>query len=143
MTDGMCWYRVFGYKTDPPDFRPLHVICHLVKDSHGWYQAKFPMLSGDIELDRWLPEEDGIRSELNTWAAWVEVNGGPELGWLMQRVVATAQLFSWPVEPSHSDAVFFSGMLARFLSAATDGVYQIDHQGFFKADGTLLLRETP
>jgi hypothetical protein len=29
----------------------------------------------------------------------------------------------------------------RYLAAATDGVYQADHRGFFAADGTLLVPE--
>ena len=29
----------------------------------------------------------------------------------------------------------------RYLAAATQGVYQVDDQGFFSPDGTLLLQE--
>jgi hypothetical protein len=31
--------------------------------------------------------------------------------------------------------------LCRFLARATDGFYQVDDEGFFEADGTLLVKE--
>ena len=35
----------------------------------------------------------------------------------------------------------FGADVCRFLARATDGIYQIDGQGFFAADGTLLVTE--
>jgi hypothetical protein len=31
--------------------------------------------------------------------------------------------------------------LARFLAGVTDGVYQVDDEGFYSADGVLILPE--
>ena len=84
-----CWYRVFGKRTQAPDFSAFRASRRASEDDHGWYQIHFPLLSGEIELNRWLPEEDRIRPELNTWAAWVETNSEADLSWLMQHVVAT------------------------------------------------------
>ena len=61
-------------------------------DDKGWYQVHFPLLQTSVEVNRWLAGVDDIRAELNTWAAWVEVNSGPELGWLMHHLVTAAQL---------------------------------------------------
>jgi hypothetical protein len=137
-----CWYRVFGAGANAPDFSAFRASRRMREDDHGWYQIHFPLLSGDIELNRWLPEEDGIHPELNTWAAWIDANSDSDMTALQQHVKLTTQLFTWAVDPLAVDAVSFSELLCRFLSAAVAGVYQIDGQGFFKADGTLLVRET-
>jgi hypothetical protein len=92
MNQDVCWYRVFGSKVDAPDLSKLRAVYRLAADEHGWYQVHFPLLWGEIELNRWLPKKDRIRTELNTWAAWVEAHGEGKLDWLMQRIIATEQL---------------------------------------------------
>src|SRR5580765_6063593 len=135
------WYRIFAAQAEEPNLSKLRASCRLSGDRQGWYRAFFPLPSGEIELNRWVAEEDDFRVELNTWAAWLEINSAPDLGWLLQHVVTAAQMFTWEMEPRAPDAIAFSGMLCRFLCAETDGIYQVDGQGFFKADGTLLVRE--
>jgi hypothetical protein len=137
------WYHVFSARPDTPDLSALRAICRTRADDNGWYQVHFPLLQANIEVNRWLAGVDDIRAELNTWAAWVEVNSGPELSWLMHHLVSAAQLFAWEMNPRSTESVAFSEMLCNFLCDATDGVYQIDGKGFFKADGTLLVRESP
>jgi hypothetical protein len=141
MNQEVCWYRVFGSKADVPDLSKLRAVYRLAADEHGWYQVHFPLLWGEIELNRWLPKKDRIRTELNTWAAWVEAHGEGKLDWLMQRIIATEQLFVWSIDPTAVDGAAFSELLCRFLCEATDGVYQIDGVGFIAADGNLLVAE--
>jgi hypothetical protein len=138
-----CWYRVFGSKADVPDLSKLRATYRLAANEQGWYQVHFPLLWGEIELNRWLTKEDGIRSELNTWAAWVEANAGPGLDGLMRHIVTTQQLFTWSIDATAVDAAAFSALLCRFLCDATSAVYQIDGVGFIGADGMLLIPESP
>jgi len=138
-----CWYRVFGSRAEVPDLSKLRAVYRLAADEQGWYQAHFPLLWGEIELNRWQAKKDDIRSELNTWAAWVEANGGTELGSLMQHIVTAQQVFTWSIDPTAVDGAAFSALLCRFLCEATAGVYQIDGVGFMGADDTLLIPEPP
>jgi hypothetical protein len=139
----VCWYRVFGSRAEAPDLSALRAVYRLAADEQGWYQVHFPLLWGEIVLNRWQPKDDGIRAELNTWAAWVEANAQPELPTLMQHIVTTQQLFTWSIDPTAVDAAAFSAMLCRFLCETTGGIYQIDGVGFVQADGTLLVQESP
>jgi hypothetical protein len=138
----VCWYRVFGSRAEAPDLSRLRAVYRLAADEHGWYQVHIPLLWGEIELNRWQPKDDGIRAELNTWAAWVEANAQPELPDLMRHIVTTQQLFTWFIDPTAVDAAAFSDMLCRFLCEATGGIFQIDGVGFVQPDGTLLVQES-
>src|SRR5262249_10907812 len=92
------WYRVFGGSDVEPApaalLEHLHglglkVACRFYGDDQGWSRAELLLQDGTIlELARYLTDEDGIRAELNTWAAWVEsVAEGPDVARLMQRLI--------------------------------------------------------
>jgi hypothetical protein len=90
-------------------------------------------------LERYLAEEEGIRAELNSWAAWLETHeNAPEHTHLMERMIQTAQLLTLHGGEGPEQICID---LCRFLAGATAGVYQIDERGFFAADGTLLVVE--
>jgi hypothetical protein len=145
------WYRVFGRNEVEP--APAALLEHLrvlgleVRpafrgDDLGWFAADFAFDDDTppLQLERFLTREEGLRSELNAWAAWLEtVEHNPNHAALMERVIQTSQLFTLrqPAERMESLCVAVS----RFLARVTDGVYQADGQGFFAADGTLLLPE--
>jgi len=148
------WYRVFGTNHAEPS--PEAVLGHLQGldgavrgrfsgDEQGWFRAELVLAPGaePVNLERYLATEEGIRGELNAWAAWLETaDESPHQGRLMQHVVSTTQVFTLPrpVDTGDpADAVCIG--LCRFLAVATDGVYQVDRQGFFAADGTLLVAE--
>lgn len=62
-------------------------------------------------------------------------------------MIGTTQLFTLRVpeeEDEEADGPAEDLCLAacRFLARETEGVYQVDGQGFFAPDGTLLLQET-
>jgi hypothetical protein len=149
------WYRVFGSGDGRPE--PDAVLAHLEQrgcavradfrgDENGWLQAQFVFAaSTPIYVERFLATEEGIRAELNTWAAYLETcDYSPHFAQLMERVVQTRQLFTirQPMDASNEALVeTICSETARYLARTTEGVYQIDRQGFFEADGTLLLQE--
>jgi hypothetical protein len=154
------WFRVFGRSeaAPPPEalLEELHRLgveakSHFRGDDLGWFAAEIQLDpdSPPLQIERFLTKEDEIRGELNTWAAWVESAGDrPEHLRLMQHLINTVQLFTvhHPIEEtdegeSDLDVESVCVALCRFLAQATDGVYQVDHRGFFAADGTLLVAE--
>jgi hypothetical protein len=152
------WHRVFGGSDAVPD--PSALVQHIrgpfgteptVRirgDDDGWYAAEvlLPGTRTPWRLDRYLVTEVGIRNELNTWAAWVEtVEGNPNQGRLMQHLIGTRQVFAFELEIGDLDPIAeidrWCHRLCRFLARETEGVYQIDEEGFFDADGGLLIPE--
>jgi len=150
------WYRVFG--TNDAEPAPEAVLGHLQAhgatargsfraDQQGWFRAELFLApeAAPVCLERYLAAEEGLRGELNAWAAWLESSDdSPHHGRLMQHMVSTTQLFTLP-RPAGADDDDRVGQLCtalcRFLAGVTAGVYQVDRQGFFAPDGTLLLRE--
>ena len=59
----------------------------------------------------------------------------------MERMIATAQLFTLQCPDDDKGLDEFAIALCHYLAEATAGVYQIDGRGFFAADGTLLVVE--
>jgi hypothetical protein len=154
------WFRIFGQSAAAVEpaalLEHLHgqgfpVAGHFHGDDRGWFRAEL-ILAEDtppVVVERYFADEDGIRAQLNTWAAWLEQQGdNPHHLPLMERLIGTAQLFTLqqPIEdaddPGDAQLVELLCLTCcRHLAAATDGVYQADHGGFFAADGTLLVPE--
>lgn len=143
------WYRVFGRSDVMPPADTLDctdVDATLHSDECGWFRAEIRLgPGGPLQLERWTADEEGIRAELNGWAAYLET-----CDWsqhhipLMERMIQTRQLFTIrkPIDcPDESRAERVCLALCRALATATDGVYQVDGAGFFAADGTELVRE--
>ena len=62
----------------------------------------------------------------------------------MERVIQTRQLYTLRQPVDHADEVRLEKVslgICRFLATESHGVYQSDAEGFFAADGTLLLQE--
>src|SRR5262249_5631381 len=115
-------------------------------DDQGWFHADLVVSDRQalLPLERYLASEEGIRAELNTWAAWLEtIENNAHSGRLMQHMITTRQVFTLE-QPAdqHEDIDRLCSSLCRFLARATDGVYQVDGQGFYDASGTLLVRES-
>jgi hypothetical protein len=140
------WYRVFGSDSAMP--APTAILAHrtgsgasdsgdFATDASGWYRADLLVDGVALQLERYLAEEEGIRAELNTWAAWLETReeAAEHVG-LMERMIQTRQLFTLSGEESIQ-----AERLCRFLAEITSGVYQIDRRGFFASDGKLLVPE--
>jgi hypothetical protein len=154
------WYRVFGRSAAAIEpaalLEYLHgqgfrVAGHFHGDDRGWFRAELVMADDapPVVVERYFADEEGIRAELNSWAAWLEEQeDNPHHLPLMERLIGTAQLFTLrqPIEdaddPGDAELVELLCLTCcRHLAAATDGVYQADHGGFFTADGTLLVGE--
>ncbi len=150
------WYRIFGTKDLQPgpavvieQFRSLGIEAEgrFYGDDQGWFQVELrsardiPFLA----IERFLAEEEGIRAQLNTWAAWLETaEENPNHGWLMQHVISTCQLFTLHELSEEFERPVIEKLcltFCRFLARETAGVYQVDEQGFFAAEGTLLVEE--
>jgi hypothetical protein len=149
------WYRVFGTAETPvapeavlADLRGQgwDVAADFHGDEAGWFGATLSFAdTTPIHVERFLSSEDGIRAELNNWAAYLETcDYEPNHARLMEQVIATKQLLTVrrPLDAANEvmvDAICTA--LARYLARNTEGVYQVDQQGFFRPDGLLLLQE--
>jgi hypothetical protein len=141
-------YRVFGasVKQPPPELVLEYLLglgvtgkAHFRGDDAGWTALEFSPIEGatPLAVDCFLSSEDGIRQELNAWAAWLETReDSPHHAALMERIIQTKQLYVLRQADKR-----VCEMLCRWLAQATGGVYQHDGEGFFAADGTLLLQE--
>jgi hypothetical protein len=153
------WFRVFGLSGAAVE--PAALLEHLHGqgfavagrfrgDDRGWFRAELAIADDapPVIVERYFADEEGIRPELNTWAAWLEEQeGNPHHLPLMERLIGTAQLFTLhqPAEDADAEDVELVERLCleccRHLASAADGVYQADHHGFFAADGSLLVEE--
>lgn len=144
------WYRVFSSTSIEPS--PANVVKHIeangyavrhrfISDADGWFEAVIETDDEMLEIDRYLAMEEGIRAELNTWAAWLETKEHqPEAACLMQQIIAASQVYT--IEgPEEFETAGLCEVICRYLAHSTDGVYQIDGQGLFSAEGILLVAE--
>jgi hypothetical protein len=150
------WYRVFGGVSYPD---PAAVLAELVRldptltahfhgDDDGWFRALVRRADGPpiLEVDRYLASEEGIRAELNAWAAWVEAAGDdPRHAALMARLSTAAQLFTLrPADdPPRPETDRLGSALCGVLATLTAGVWQADGRGILDADGTVLVPDQP
>jgi hypothetical protein len=153
------WFRVFGggAAVEPAALlEHLHgqgfaVAGHFRGDERGWFRAELAFTDDapPVVVERYLADEEGIRAELNTWAAWLEEQqGSPHAVPLMERLIGTQQLFTLHQPDEDAEDVEDAALVerlclvcCRYLAGVTDGVYQADGGGFFAADGTLLVPE--
>jgi hypothetical protein len=148
------WYRVFALTEVEPQPEALRAFLQTLDrdarvqfhaDHQGWFAAdiQVPGEETGIRLERFLSTEEGIRGELNTWAAWLESQeSNPHVGRLMQHMISTKQIFTLQEDPTCGDeAAEVCTALCGFLARLTDGVYQADAQGFLDAEGLLLVPE--
>ncbi len=150
------WYRVFGRgANDVPAAKlaehlhaaGLPVEPHFKGDDLGWTagELRLPGLNTPVLLERYLAKEDDIRDDLNSYAAILETcDYSPNSGPLMARVIQTQQLVVLRKPLDAMDEVALEKLLlatCRYLAAETDGIYQIDGQGWFAATGERLLEE--
>jgi hypothetical protein len=144
------WYRVFGRgEAEPAPAALLERLNGLAAvagefggDAAGWFRADFAVAGGpSLHLERFLSTEEGIRAELNSWAAHLETGDDPRGAALMERVIQSKQLFTLERPDDAEGADGLCVALCRLLAETTDGVYQIDGRGFFAADGAFLAPE--
>lgn len=145
------WFRVFLLQEDGPKpsgiMECLQSLIPEVKgkfrtDEDGWFQLIIDHSSiGELTIDHFLTSEKGVRSEINTWAAWLESKQRFDL---MERIIQVKQILSFEVTPEMEDNVSDSLVykrLALALAALAEGVVHIDAVGFLEPDGTLLIED--
>jgi hypothetical protein len=146
------WYRVFGGNDTTPE--PEALLAHLRQqgleiegqfdgDGPDWFRGELTLGDVTLVLERFHVGDEGVRAELNTWAALLETcEQSPHHVALMERTIQSAQLFTLcrPEDnDSHVDTERLCQSLCQYLAVVTAGFYQIDDTGFFAADGTLLV----
>jgi hypothetical protein len=112
----------------------------------SWYRAELTLNGGaPLVLERWLADEDGIRAELSSWAAYLEtLDYSPNAAGLMEKAIQARQLFTLRRPIDHPNEALLERAcqaLCQFLAMQTDGFYQVDDRGFFAADGGVLVQE--
>src|SRR4051812_43078020 len=105
------WYRVFGATDVAPPLPDLECIlvesgvsASLQSDGNpeGWFRTELtiPPL-GEIVLERWLADEEGVRAELNNWAAFLETcEDNPQHQALMEKTIQSRQIITI-AQPAH------------------------------------------
>jgi hypothetical protein len=144
------YFRVFGLTNDAPDLAALleHLhavglpaVAHFRGDDLGWTGGELTVGDLSVTVERYLTKEDDLRDDLNTWAGWLETRAHePRHAELMRHIIGTKQLVTLRPPPG-GDGDRLREEVCRWLAGRTDGVYQADGQGFFAADGTLLLAD--
>jgi hypothetical protein len=137
------WYRIFAPGEQPPDLESLRL--HLLgrgfaevaidADADPWLCANVTAGGVVLNVERYTADEEGIRAELNAWAAVIEAADDTAAGArLMERLIQSRQLIT--VEAPE-------GPLGRETSAwiaqVTAGVYQADGRGFIAPEGVVLV----
>jgi hypothetical protein len=147
----MAWYRVFGKnqeQIDPNAFEEYlgtihqNITIRFDVDDQGWFSARIDWLDGEVELliERYSLHDDDIRTELNSWIAWLETQGENSIrDFLIEHITATQQLFTFQLV---YDEKGLCEELSKYIAGLTNGVYQRDECGFFDSKGSLLLMES-
>ena len=150
------WYRVFGrtvFEVSPAAIAGhLHALGiavepHFRGDDLGWTagELKLPAGGTPVMMNRYLTGEDGLRAELNVFAAELETRDySPNHTRLMEHVIQSQQLVTMRKPIDAADEIVLEKVLlevCQVLATRIDGVYQIDDVGWFASDGTLLLQE--
>ena len=149
------WYRVFcrsGAEVKPAEMLSqlgalaARVTPHFKGDDLGWTSAELTVEVGTpIYVERYLTQEDGLREDLNSWAAWLETRDySPNHVSLMERVIQTEQLITLRKPIDHPNEGLLDEIctaLSRAISQKADGFYQIEGQGWYSAGGDELIKE--
>jgi hypothetical protein len=149
------WYRVFcrsDAEVRPDDLlarvqQPARPVTASFRgDDLGWTAAEFSLGSGTpVYVERYLTGEDELRDDLNTWAAWLETQDHePNHARLMEHVIQSKQMVTVrkPLDSSNESAIEdLCQAVCRAIAESADGVYQVEGDGWYAADGRRLLQE--
>ncbi len=148
------WIRVFG--ADPAGHpTPEELMECLARsgaiphgrftaDERGWFRAELSIGSEApaLEIDCYDSEEEGVRNELNAWAAWLETcDAFSAHADLMHAVIGTRRLYVMQARDENAAVCERARGLARYIAGRTAGVCQMDGVGFFASDAVLLVKE--
>ncbi len=148
------WYRVFsraGTAVSPAELvEHLHLVGFAVEphfrgDDLGWTAGELRLAGvahGEtVTFDRFLTEIDDLRGDLNNFAAEIEATGeGPHQAALMQHVIQTQQLVAMRM-PADVRLRELGREAVKYLASRSEGIFQIDGEGWFAGTGELLVPE--
>jgi hypothetical protein len=148
-------YRIFGANDSALEPAPFlqhlrdmgfDVTASFRADDQGWFEAELRLSGEDdpIKLERFLSGEEGVRTELHSWIAWLETIDSQHQDRLIRHLVGTKQILTIPLlstDDPEDPRADLGLAVCRYLAVQTEGVYQVDGQGLFAPDGTLLVRE--
>ncbi|MEY4614462.1 MAG: hypothetical protein RL179_2435 [Planctomycetota bacterium] len=145
------WFRIFLSQEEGPEpsaiMECLQGLIPGVRgnfrvDPDGWFQLILTHPSiGELVVDHFLASEKGVRSEINTWAAWLESKQFLDL---MERIIQVRQVLSFEVTPELEENATDPGIFKRIaldLSRLGKGFAHLDGAGFLEHDGTLLIED--
>jgi len=149
------WYRVFCRSTNVPEAVDLlarlttggpPITASFDPPDVGWTSAELGVGRGTpVYAERFRTVEDDLRNDLNTWAGVLEtMDYSPNHTRLMEHVIQTQQLFTIRKPLDHANEAAVDDLCRRLcseLAAAGDGVFQVEDDGWYASDGTLLLKE--
>ena len=142
------WYRVFSPNPEPVS--PLALAEHLHAagfavephfrgDDLGWTSGELRFAGKLLRIDRYLTTVDDIREDLNSFAAELESKETTHTAGLMRRVIQSQQLIAFQCDDMECEPPCLHTV--QYLAVQSDGIYQIDGQGWFAATGELLVAE--
>lgn len=145
------WFRIFNPSL--ADWEPEKVMegLQLVfpgiqgkfrADEDGWFQLILTHeIFGDLPMDRFLSSEKGVRTQLNTWAGWLETKNRHDL---MEKIIQIGQIISFELpDDLDSDSAEFTHFrkLARALASMCHGFFHADGVGFVDEGDKLLIED--
>jgi hypothetical protein len=122
------------------------VVGHFKGDDLGWTAAEIHVGKGTpVYADRYLTSEDSLRDDLNSWAGYLETLDYSEQRFaLMEHVIQTQQLVTIRKPLDHANEVAIEDVclaMCQAIAAAADGIYQVENEGWYSANGDCLLTE--
>jgi hypothetical protein len=149
------WYRVFCRSAGSLEPRDLAgrlatsgraVRAEFEPNDRTWSSGALRLGSGTpIYVERFDTATDELRNDLNTWAAYLEtLDYSPNHTRLMEHVIQTRLLFTIrkPLDhPNESAVDDVCRALCGELATVGDGIFQIEDEAWYSADGTMLLQE--
>ncbi len=149
------WYRVFCRTEAAPSpaellaalqAEGLDIRGHFRGDDLGWTAADIALgASTPVQVERYLTEADGLRDDLNSWAAYLEtLDYSPNNGRLMELVFQSRQMVTIRKPLDHPNEIETERAcltVARQMASRGGGIYQVEGDGWYDGSGELLLKE--
>ena len=145
------WYRVFcrsAFEVTPPELLAGvgATDSRFRGDDLGWTAGEVILGKGTpVYVERYLTDTDDLRDELNTWAAYLEtLDYSTQNAPLMERVIQARQLVTVRKPLDHANEIEVERVclaICEKFAQAADGIYQVEGDGWYAANGILILKE--